>query len=282
MADLTRFVTAQADGGTYGTALAELRAGRKDSHWMWFVFPQLAGLGRSSTSQHYAVADLAEARDYLDHPVLGPRLVECAETLTALPGTDPAAVLGGIDAMKLRSSMTLFAAAATDPEQADTFRAVLDQYFDGEDDPQTLRLLGTGRRLVETALLQQHVLHLHPGRLGRLDGDQHRVAAVDHHPDAEGVAPLALADGVRVAPCRRDDEGHRERLPCDEIHGDRRAGREERGAHHLDDRDAAAVGHRPDHELARGGQRPRCATTRPGRAELERRGRQGRERRALP
>ncbi len=143
MADLTRFVTAQADGGTYGTALAELRAGRKASHWMWFVFPQLAGLGRSSTAQHYAVADLAEARDYLDHPVLGPRLVECAETLTALPATDPEVVLGGIDAMKLRSSMTLFAAAATDPQQTDTFRAVLDQYFDGEDDPQTLRLLGT-------------------------------------------------------------------------------------------------------------------------------------------
>ena len=91
--------------------------GRKTSHWMWFVFPQLAGLGRSSTAQHYAIADLAEARAYLDHPVLGPRLVECAETLTALPGSDPEAVLGGVDAMKLRSSMTLFAAAATDPEQ---------------------------------------------------------------------------------------------------------------------------------------------------------------------
>ena len=143
MPDLTRFVTAQADGGTYGTALAELRGGRKTSHWMWFVFPQLAGLGRSSTAQHYAIADLAEARDYLDHPVLGPRLVECAETLTALPGSDPEAVLGGVDAMKLRSSMTLFAAAATDPEQTDAFRAVLDRYFDGEDDPQTLRLLGT-------------------------------------------------------------------------------------------------------------------------------------------
>ena len=75
--------------------------------------------------------------------MLGPRLVECAETLTALPGTDPEAVLGGVDAMKLRSSMTLFAAAATDPEQTDAFRAVLDRYFDGEDDPQTLRLLGT-------------------------------------------------------------------------------------------------------------------------------------------
>ncbi len=138
--DLTRFVTAQSDGGTYGTALAELRGGRKHSHWMWFVFPQLAGLGRSSTAQHYAVADLAEARDYLAHPVLGPRLVECAETLTALPGDDAEAVLGGIDAIKLRSSMTLFAHAATDDERA-AFLAVLEKFFAGQEDPETLRRL---------------------------------------------------------------------------------------------------------------------------------------------
>jgi uncharacterized protein (DUF1810 family) len=139
--DLTRFVTAQADGGTYGTALSELRAGRKRSHWMWFVFPQVAGLGRSSTAQHYAIADLDEARDYLEHTVLGPRLVECAETLATLPGDDAEAVLGGTDAMKLRSSMTLFAHAATDDEQRAAFRAVLDKYFDGQDDPETVRRL---------------------------------------------------------------------------------------------------------------------------------------------
>ena len=139
--DLTRFVTAQADGGTYGTALSELRADRKRSHWMWFVFPQVAGLGRSSTAQHYAIADLDEARDYLEHTVLGPRLVECAETLTALPGDDAEAVLGGIDATKLRSSMTLFAHAATDDEQRAVFRAVLDKFFGGQDDPETLRRL---------------------------------------------------------------------------------------------------------------------------------------------
>jgi uncharacterized protein (DUF1810 family) len=140
--DLTRFVTAQSDGGTYGTALAELRAGRKQSHWMWFVFPQVAGLGRSQTAQHYAIADLDEARAYLAHPVLGPRLVECAQTLADLPGSDATAVLGTPDDLKLRSSMTLFAHAATDDEQRETFRAVLDRYFDGEDDPRTVELAG--------------------------------------------------------------------------------------------------------------------------------------------
>lgn len=140
--DLTRFVTAQADGGTYGAALSELREGRKRSHWMWFVFPQVAGLGRSATARRYAIADLDEARAYLDHPVLGPRLVECAETLTALAGDDAGAVLGGTDATKLRSSMTLFAHAADDDDtQRAAFRAVLDKYFGGQDDPETLRRL---------------------------------------------------------------------------------------------------------------------------------------------
>jgi uncharacterized protein (DUF1810 family) len=137
--DLTRFVTAQSEGGTYGTALSELRSGRKTSPWMWFVFPQVAGLGRSSTAQHYAIAGLDEARDYLEHTVLGPRLVECAETLTGLPGDDAGAVLGGTDAMKLRSSMTLFVRAATDDEQRAAFTAVLDKYFGGQEDPETLR-----------------------------------------------------------------------------------------------------------------------------------------------
>ena len=93
--DLTRFVTAQEEGGTYATALGELRAGRKRSHWMWFVFPQVAGLGRSQTAQLYALSGLEEAQAYLAHPTLGPRLVECAQALGELPITDPVAVLGG-------------------------------------------------------------------------------------------------------------------------------------------------------------------------------------------
>ena len=139
--DLTRFLTAHDEGGTYATALAELRAGRKRSHWMWFVFPQVAGLGRSATAQLYAIAGIDEARDYLAHPVLGPRLLECARAMTALPGTDPVAVLGGIDAQKLRSSMTLFVHAARRDEDRATFTAVLDQYFGGAEDEGTVRLL---------------------------------------------------------------------------------------------------------------------------------------------
>src|SRR4051794_33511370 len=113
--DLERFVEAQDGDGTYDRALAELRAGAKRSHWMWFVFPQVAGLGRSPIARHYELDGLEEARAYVDHPVLGPRLVEAAETLCALDTRDARAVLGDVDAMKLRSSMTLFARAA--PEQ---------------------------------------------------------------------------------------------------------------------------------------------------------------------
>ena len=131
---LQRFVDAQDDGGTYRSAFAELRAGRKRSHWMWFVFPQVAGLGSSPMARHYAVSGLAEARAYLAHPVLGPRLVESARALTELEGSDPAAVLGSTDAMKLRSSMTLFAAAGPDEP---VFTAVLDQYFGGVHDSAT-------------------------------------------------------------------------------------------------------------------------------------------------
>lgn len=131
--DLERFVRAQ-EGGVYAEALGELREGRKRTHWMWFVFPQVAGLGRSATAQHYAVSGVAEARAYLAHPVLGPRLEACADALMGLDGSDPVAVLGGIDAQKLRSSMTLFARAG--PGHA-VFRDVLGKYFAGEEDEAT-------------------------------------------------------------------------------------------------------------------------------------------------
>jgi uncharacterized protein (DUF1810 family) len=133
---LARFVAAHDAGGTYAAALAELHAGRKRSHWMWFVFPQVAGLGRSGMAQRYAIGSLDEARAYLAHPVLGPRLHECAQALLALPTTSAEAVLGGVDAMKLRSSMTLFALAA--PEEP-VFRQVLERFFGGEEDPETTR-----------------------------------------------------------------------------------------------------------------------------------------------
>ena len=135
--DLERFVRAQDAGGTYAQALAELRAGRKSSHWMWFVFPQIAGLGRSATAQAYAIADLAEARAYLAHPVLGPRLRECTALVAGHRDRTAAQIFGGVDAMKLRSSMTLFAAA--DPDEP-AYAAVLEHFFDGPD-PETLRRL---------------------------------------------------------------------------------------------------------------------------------------------
>jgi uncharacterized protein (DUF1810 family) len=133
--DLERFVRTQDSGGTYQRAVAELRNGRKTSHWMWFIFPQIAGLGRSATAQAYAISDLAEAQAYLAHPVLGPRLVECAEIIASHRGLTAEHIFGGIDAIKLRSSMTLFARA--DPDQR-TFAQVIDQYFPGPD-PETDR-----------------------------------------------------------------------------------------------------------------------------------------------
>src|SRR6201994_4593576 len=106
--DLERFVAAQDSGSVFDTALAELRRGRKTSHWIWFVFPQIAGLGQSPTSRRYAISSLAEAQAYLAHPVLGPRLIECATVVRDLPGRSADEIFGGIDAIKLRSSMTLF------------------------------------------------------------------------------------------------------------------------------------------------------------------------------
>jgi uncharacterized protein (DUF1810 family) len=136
--DLQRFRAAQEQGGTYGAALAELRTGRKRSHWIWFVFPQFDGLGSSPMARHYAIGSLDEARAYLADDVLGPRLRECCEALLALDtSADVQAVLGGIDAMKLRSSMTLFTLAA--PGEL-SFRQVLDRYYDGRTDAATERL----------------------------------------------------------------------------------------------------------------------------------------------
>jgi uncharacterized protein (DUF1810 family) len=139
---LERFVFAQDRAHTFATAVQELRAGRKRSHWMWFVFPQIAGLGESSMSRTYAISSLAEARAYLDHPILGPRLIECSRIVAELAGRTAADVFGGIDAMKLRSSMTLFAHA--DPANP-VFELVLENYFGGVGDQVTERRLGAGR-----------------------------------------------------------------------------------------------------------------------------------------
>ena len=136
---LERFVAAQDRSGTYHRAVAELRAGRKLSHWMWFVFPQLAGLGSSPMAQEFAIGSLAEARAYLAHPVLGLRLAECARALNAAAdGVSATEIFGPVDAMKLRSSMTLFAAAA--PEEQ-PFTDVLARYFGGQPDQATLERL---------------------------------------------------------------------------------------------------------------------------------------------
>ena len=131
---LERFVAAQ-DDGSYRDAVAELRAGRKTSHWMWFIFPQVAGLGRSAVAQHFAISSVDEAQAYLRHPVLGPRLRECAQILAGLDGKSADQILGSVDAMKLRSSMTLFMTATPDEP---VFREVLDKYFGGAADQLTL------------------------------------------------------------------------------------------------------------------------------------------------
>lgn len=134
--ELFRFVEAQEP--VYPRVVAELREGEKRSHWMWFVFPQIAGLGMSLMSQRYAIGSIAEAEAYLAHPVLEPRLRECTRLVTALRGRSIEQILGSIDATKFRSSMTLFTKAAEDPAD---FRLALDLYFAGKPDPLTLALL---------------------------------------------------------------------------------------------------------------------------------------------
>jgi uncharacterized protein (DUF1810 family) len=135
---LERFVAAQNQGDVYDDAIGELRRGHKSSHWMWFVFPQIDGLGRSSMSKRFAVSSLDEARAYLRHRVLGPRLMQSTEIVANLRGRTAEQIFGGIDAQKLHSSMTLFMRAA--PEEP-LFRKVLDEYFDCLADPATDDLL---------------------------------------------------------------------------------------------------------------------------------------------
>ena len=134
---MKRFLDAQARD--YETALREIRAGHKESHWMWYIFPQLRGLGSSDYAVYYGIKDLDEAREYLEEPVLRAHLIEISEALLSLPGRDPYAVMGPIDAKKLRSSMTLFAAAEPD---CPVFQQVLDKYYGGKRDPRTLKHLG--------------------------------------------------------------------------------------------------------------------------------------------
>ena len=131
---LQRFVAAQDAGGTYDRAQDELRRGAKSSHWMWFVFPQIAGLGRSPIAQQYAISSLEEAREYLAHPVLGPRLAQCTVVVGQIEARTAAQIFGSIDAQKLRSSMTLFLRAAPDES---VFQQVLDKYFGGAADAAT-------------------------------------------------------------------------------------------------------------------------------------------------
>ena len=134
--DLERFVEAQ--DAVYESVRRELRAGRKATHWMWFVFPQLRALGRSTIAQHYGIVSLDEARAYWQHPLLGARLRRCVELLGRLPGSDPVPVLGAVDALKLRSCLTLFERAAPDEP---LFGRLLAKYYAGARDAQTLALL---------------------------------------------------------------------------------------------------------------------------------------------
>lgn len=140
---LQRFVDAQSR--VYDGVTAELRDGRKATHWMWFVFPQLTGLGRTPTAQHFGIASLDEARAYLAHPLLGGRLRECVRLLGDYPGQrSVTAILGSTDALKLRSSMTLFLRASEAPADRDLFTVVLNRYYGGEPDPLTLEMLSEG------------------------------------------------------------------------------------------------------------------------------------------
>jgi uncharacterized protein (DUF1810 family) len=141
--DLQRFVDAQ--DRVYPTVLDELRGGRKRSHWIWFVFPQLRGLGRSQTALHYGISSLEEAQAYLAHDTLGPRLRECTRLVAAIDGSSADDVFGWPDNLKVRSSMTLFVRATDDPDVQAGFRVVLDKFYDGAEDSATVDLLSAAR-----------------------------------------------------------------------------------------------------------------------------------------
>jgi uncharacterized protein (DUF1810 family) len=136
--NLARFIEAQQ--GEYEAALAEIRAGRKRSHWMWYVFPQFTGLGSSPTSVHYAIKSRDEAKQYLAHPVLGRRLVECAEAVLRIDNRSVHEIFGSPDDMKLRSSATLFASVSPD---GSVFQQIIDKYFEGKPDQRTITLLAS-------------------------------------------------------------------------------------------------------------------------------------------
>jgi uncharacterized protein (DUF1810 family) len=135
--DLGRFLQAQEDD--YGQALSEIASGRKRTHWMWYIFPQVDGLGSSSTARHYAIKSLDEARAYLDHPILGPRLLECAEAVVRLEGRSAREIFGSPDDLKLRSSATLFGCVSP---PGSVFDRLLAKYYEGRRDDRTLQLLG--------------------------------------------------------------------------------------------------------------------------------------------
>lgn len=138
--DLDRFV--QAQEGDYDRALSEIKSGRKRSHWMWYIFPQFDGLGFSSTARRYSIKSVPEAKAYLRHPVLGPRLTECADAALSVKGRSAHEIFGSPDDMKLHSCATLFACVSPG---GSLFHRLLDQYFQGQLDPKTVGLLGTAR-----------------------------------------------------------------------------------------------------------------------------------------
>jgi uncharacterized protein (DUF1810 family) len=138
--DLNRFVKAQA--GVYDVVLGELRAGQKRGYWIWYVFPRISGLGSTPTDTTYSIRSLAEARAYLQHPVLGPRLAQCIQTVNAVRGRSAADIFGYTDELKFRSCLTLFLLAAAGPKEKAPFQAALDKYFDGKPDKITVGKLG--------------------------------------------------------------------------------------------------------------------------------------------
>jgi uncharacterized protein (DUF1810 family) len=180
---LRRFVDAQDAGGIYNMALAELRGGRKVSHWMWFVFPQLAGLGQSPMAKMYAISSLAEARAYLQDPILGPRLLDATQAVADLSGVTAQDIFGSVDAMKLRSSMTLFARADPDVPH---FQQILDRYFRGISDEETDRRLPSERD-------ERHFAHI-------------RMALDRYERDELGLRELVAGVDAAVSALLQDSE----------------------------------------------------------------------------